>query len=104
MAEAAPESKAGTALGLTVETLTADAAKAAGYEGEKGVLVSQVDEDSSAAQAHIQPGDLVTEVNRVSVASVAEFQTALAKSKDQGPVLLFVKRKGEGRFVILRPK
>jgi len=91
-------------LAVTIEPLTADKAKELGYDNDRGVLVTDVDEGSPAAMADIQAGDLITEVNREKVASVDEFRDALAKAKGQDTVLLLVKRKDASRFVVVRLK
>jgi len=90
-------------LGLSVEPLTADKAKQLGLNDEQGVLVSAVDDNGAAAAAGIQPGDLIIEVNRSKVASVAEFHSAVAKAKDKASLLMLVKREDSSRFVILKP-
>jgi serine protease Do len=89
-------------LGLTVEPLTADKAEQLGYKDEQGLVVSQVDADGPAAREGIQPGNLITEVNRQKVTNTDEFRDALAKSPDR--VLLLIKNKTASRFVILKVK
>lgn len=88
--------------GLTIEPLTDRQARTLGYEGEDGVLIAQVANDSPAAEAGLRPGDLIVEVNRQRVANVNDFRKALEKSKDK--TLLLVKNKSASRFVVLEPK
>jgi serine protease Do len=87
-------------LGLRVEPLSSELAKQFGYEGEHGVLIRSVDPGSPAALADLQPGDLITEANRQSVASVDELKNALGKSKDSA--LLLIKRKDASMYVSLK--
>jgi serine protease Do len=99
------ESKASSDLGLSVAPLTADAAKRYGLdEDEKGVVVTDVDEGSPAAAAELQPGDLITEVNREKVTTVSEFRAALDKATEKKSILMLVKRQGGSFFVIVRKK
>ncbi|HUI05432.1 MAG TPA: DegQ family serine endoprotease [Verrucomicrobiae bacterium] len=99
------ESKSTADLGLTVAPVTADAAKRYNLdETDKGVVVTDVDDDSPAADAGLRPGDLVTEVDRRAVASVDDFREAVTKTKGKDGLLMLVKRDGTSRFVILRPK
>jgi serine protease Do len=91
-------------VGLTVEPLSANKAKELSYEKAEGVLITDVDEDSPAAEAGLQPDDLITEVNHEKVTSVDGFRNALAKAKDKGNALLLVKRKDASRFVIVKFK
>jgi serine protease Do len=99
------ESKTASDLGLTVEPLTAE--KAAQYhldESDKGVVVTDVDQDSPAAEAELAPGDLITEVDHTPVNSVSEFHSAVAKAKGKDSILLLVKRGDASRFVIIKAK
>jgi serine protease Do len=92
-------------LGLSVAPLTADKAKQYNLdEGEKGVVVTDVDDGSPAAVAELHPGDLITEVDRQPITNVNEFRDALAKAKDKESVLMLVKRESASRFVIVRQK
>ena len=51
-------------LGLRVDTITPEIAKALRLESIKGVIVSQVAADGPAAEAGIRRGDVVREINR----------------------------------------
>ncbi len=86
-------------LGLQVQTLTPELARENGLEGEKGVLITQVQQGSLASLAGLQAGDLIVEADRRRVASVDELQSIVAKAKDR--VLLLVKHKGASVFVVL---
>jgi serine protease Do len=101
-ASSEPVKTAADKLGLSVEPLTADKADQLGYKDEQGVLVSEVEDGSPAAQAGLQPGDLITEINREKVAKPSEFRDAITKAKDR--VLLLIKRKDMSRFVIITTK
>ncbi len=96
-----PESKS-TDFGLSVEPLSGDKARALGLDNEAGVLVTSVDNDSPAEAAHIQPGDLIVEVNHMRVAKPEEFHDAIGKSKNKA--LLLVKNKDGTRFAVLTAK
>ncbi|HUX24289.1 MAG TPA: DegQ family serine endoprotease [Burkholderiales bacterium] len=86
--------------GLSVQALTPDLAKQLGLEGERGALVSDVDEGGPASLAGLQSGDLITEANHQPIADVAELRRVLDTAKDS--VLLLVKRRGQSLFVVLR--
>ena len=91
-------------LGVTVENLTSELAGRLNYELDEGVIVTQVKESSPAAEAGIQPGVLISSVNRKSVSNVTQFNAALAESKDSEVVLLLVKDREFSRFVALNLK
>ncbi len=54
--------------------------------------MTDVAEGSAASEAGIEAGDIVEEVNRTPVRSVAEYRAVLAKAKKGAPVLLLLKR------------
>lgn len=98
----APPANRLASAGLRLRTLTPDLAQRLGLQGEKGVLVTAVEAGSPAAEANLEPGDLIVEVNRTPVTSVADLQKALGRPA--GTVLLLVKRQGANVFVVLKVK
>jgi serine protease Do len=96
-----PDDKA--ALGVAVAPLTPElAAQAKLPRNAKGVVVQQVNPDGRAADAGIQAGDIILEVNRQPVQSVEELRAAVRKATDR-PTLLLVSREGRELFVTVRP-
>jgi len=86
-------------LGLTAVPLTPGIAAQIGVKPEtRGLVVQQVDAAGPAAQAGIEPGDVIREVNRQPVSSVADVQNALARSGTRPPLLL-ITRGSETVFV-----
>ncbi len=56
------------------------------------VIVRKVVHGTPAAQAGLQPGDLVREVNSAEVSSVEEFRRAAARARRSGQLVLLVQR------------
>lgn len=99
------KSRPSSDLGLTIAPLTTDTAKQYNLDAsDKGVVVTDADEGSPAAAAELQPGDLITEVDRQTVTGVDDFRDAVARAKGKDSILMLVKRNGTSRFVILRQK
>lgn len=96
---AAPEQAA--KLGLSVQPLTPELAQRYGLTEKTGLVIADVDPGSPAAQAGLQEGDLIVEVNRKRVTQVSELQSAVAASRKEGSILLLVKRKNLSLFVAL---
>ena len=67
-----------------------------------GLLVQDVNPEGRAADAGIQAGDVIEQVNRQSVQSVDDLKAALRRSADK-PVLLLVNRQGNEVFITVRP-
>lgn len=88
--------------GLTVQPLTAETASRYGLDADdQGLLVTRVDPNGSAANAGIRQGDLIQEVNRQPVKTVAEFSTAVRQSGAR-PALVLVKRRNAVIYVTLK--
>ncbi len=67
-----------------------------------GVEVSRVKPGSPAQRAGIQPGDVILEINRQPVKSVAEFKTLVGRLRKGDIVLLTVARGEQTFFITLR--
>jgi serine protease Do len=91
---------AGAVLGVSVENLTADTAQQLKLAPQtKGVVVDEVTPSSRAAEAGLQPGDVIQQVNRKPVTSVSDFKQMINSAKTDNPVLLLVYRQGTTLFL-----
>jgi serine protease DegQ len=70
------------------------------YERVKGVWVSAVAPGSVAERLGLRADDIITGVNRESIASVAELTAALNNAKP--PIALQVQREGRALFLLVR--
>jgi len=88
--------------GLSLQPLTAESASRYGLEmDDQGLLVTRVDPSGAAANAGIRQGDLIQEVNRQPVRTLAEFNAALARSEAK-PALVLVKRRDQVTYLTLK--
>ena len=86
--------------GVTVENLTPEQANQLKLsQATKGVVVDEVSPASRAANAGLQPGDVIQEVNHHSVKSVGDFKQAVSSTSKDTPVLLLVNREGNTMFL-----
>jgi serine protease Do len=91
------------ALGVSVAPLTPEVARRFNLpRTAKGVVVQEVDPDGRAADAGIQAGDVIEQVNREAVSSIDELRTAVRRTTDR-PVMLLVNREGREIFVTVKP-
>ncbi len=88
-------------LGFSVENLTDELAERYGYEGQSGVIVTNVEPGSQAARLGIVPWMIIKEVNQEAVRNTRQFNEAIAKARKKGKALLLVKRDRFQRFVLL---
>jgi serine protease Do len=91
------------ALGLNLSSISDEARKRFSIkENVKGVVVTRVDPNSSAADKRIQPGEIIVEVGQEAVSSpadVARRVEALKKDGRKSALLLVSNAQGEVRFV-----
>ena len=75
-----------------------------GDDVTKGVVVTEVQPGSAAADEQLQPGDVVVEAGQDAVESPQDLSRKVGQAKAQGKktVLLMVQREGDLRFVALR--
>ncbi len=92
----------GTLQGITVQALTPEIRQQFGLAPDlQGVVISNLEPESPAAQVGLQPGDVIEEINRHSVSSVGDFQRLAAEAK--GDTLLRINRQGNGAFIVVSP-
>ena len=90
--------------GMQVGDITPEIAQRFHLEGTKGVVIQKVAPDSPSADAGLQPGDVVLEINHDKVGAVSEF-VAKAKEAQTGkkPALLLVQRGGATLYTVIKP-
>ena len=99
---AQPERQEVGKFGLQVQELTKDVAERLHLPVEKGVVVTDVEDNSIAAAQDIQREDVITEVDGKPVANVQSFREALNKADPKRGVLLYLDRKGSKTFAVLK--
>jgi Do/DeqQ family serine protease len=86
-------------LGVGVVPLTPEIASELGLRrGTQGVVIQSVEPDGPAAEAGLQPGDVIQEVNRQPVRTPEEMRSALQRSGNRTPLLL-INRRGQALYV-----
>jgi serine protease Do len=86
--------------GLRVENLTPERASRVGIEAQKGVLVVDVDPASFGDDLGFARGDVIADVNRQSVTSVAEYKAVVSKLKPGQNVVFKVLRRQDADRVL----
>jgi serine protease Do len=70
----------------------------------EGVVVTSVEKNSIAARGGVSKGDVITEINREKVTSVADFNKIMKKAEKEGSALLLVQSGVGSRFILLKAK
>jgi len=91
-------------LGITVQNLTPEMARRFRLSNQTGVVVTGVEPGSPAAEAGIQTGDIIREVNRKPVADASDLAKQIKQAKDQSSVLLLVQRGQNSLFAAVTPR
>ncbi|MBV9226513.1 MAG: PDZ domain-containing protein, partial [Acidobacteriaceae bacterium] len=68
-----------------------------------GVVVTDVDQSSPAADAGVGRGLVITSVNRHPVANAQDFKREMAQAGDK-PVLLTINQGGTSALIVVQPK
>ena len=98
------EEHGGVLEGVEAQNLTPEIAQQLGLPaGTFGVVVTGVAQDSPAAEAGLQRGDVIQEVNRRTVNNLAEYRRAVAQAGNQ-PVLLLINRARTTLYVVVQSR
>ncbi len=101
-AEKADAGARGTAaLGVRVQNMTSDLKEAFGTQGERGVLISQVLDDSAAQKAGLKAGDVIVEIAGDGVASVDDLKGAVKRHAPGDELKLEIVRDRQGQTLQL---
>ncbi len=92
-------------LGLTLSKITPRLRNTFSIDDSiEGVLVTQVDPNSAAAEKQIRPGDVIVEIGQEEVSSPVDVVNVVKRvsGEDKKTILLGLNRRGDFRFVAVR--
>jgi len=89
-------------LGLVVQDITAEIAKHLNLKDRKGVIVTDVLPGSPAQEADIRSGDVIREIGRRPVRSVADFKEAVKRSNVKEGVVMLIQRENATFYAVIR--
>ena len=78
--------------GLAMQNMPPEERTRMGLAGNEGVLVTAVMPESPAANANVQEGDIILQINQVPVSTVQGVRNEVAKAKRDKPLLLLLRR------------
>jgi serine protease Do len=97
--ETALAKSSGGYFGINVQELNKDLAKQLGISNNTGLIVTGVEDGSSADNVGIQQNDIIIQVNKVKVASLKQYTAEMKKAAERKSVVLLIKRGNSNFFV-----
>ena len=91
-------------IGVEPSDITAELAAALGVPENSGTVVTGVLPGSPAARAALQPGDIITRVNKNAVRNVQDLLAMVAALSPGSTAELAVQRKGQALIVPITPE
>jgi serine protease Do len=86
-------------LGVQVQPVTAGIAESLGMKTAQGALVDEAQPDTPAAQAGIQPGDVITAVNGTTIKDSRALAREISAMAPDSSAKLDILRKGEAKTI-----
>ena len=86
--------------GLHVEDLTPDRGHRVGMDGQKGVMVTEIDPATFADDLGFGRGDVIAEINREAVTSVSDYRKAVSKLKASDEVVFKIFRRQDSDRIL----
>lgn len=81
-------------LGVSIQPLTPELASSFGHAGTSGALIAQVVDDTPAAEAGVEPGDIIVRIDGDAVESPRELVNSIAMRDPGESITLTVERNG----------
>src|SRR5262249_13008086 len=103
-ADTTPEAAKKSKWGLALRELQPEERAELKLKDSEGVLVTSVLPESPAAEAGVQEGDVIVEVNKTPVGSVAALKKETDKVEGDKPLLLLLRRENSNRYASLAAK
>ena len=94
-----PGEVAPSEFGLHVEEMTPERGRRVGVEAQKGVIVTEVEPASFAEDLLFLRGDVITEINRTRINSVADYRKAVSNLKAGDDIVFKVLRRQARRLI-----
>jgi serine protease Do len=98
-AQLEPSGKGKSLLGLETRPITPEIARQLNLRTTEGVVVARVEEDGPAAEAGLQRGDVIREVNRQRIRSVPDYERVTQGLKPGDRVTVLLQRGPQSLYV-----
>ncbi len=89
-------------LGLVVQDITPEIAKHLNIKDRKGVIITDVTPGSPAQDADIRSGDIIKEIGRKPIRSIADFKETMGSVNIKEGVVMLIKRDNTTFYTVIR--
>ncbi len=89
-------------VGITVEEFSSSSPRKPRTEKSSGIFIAQIDTRGPAADAELQPGDVIVSVDGKEIDSIEDFREAISKGNLTKGLRFVVESQGMQRFAIVR--
>jgi Do/DeqQ family serine protease len=86
-------------LGVRVENLTPRNRRRFGASATVGVVISDLSNESYLARIGVRPGDVIRQIDQLTVGSIEEFQQAIVKYRHKKTVVILLQRSDQGYYI-----
>jgi len=87
-------------LGIRVSKITPEIARRFNMKEDAGIIVIGVEPGSKGAEAGVQPGDIIKEINHADVQTVEDYTEIIESTPEGEPLNMFIRRMNMGFIVI----
>ncbi len=94
----------GARLGVEVQRMTPELREYFGVDASRGVLVARVEPESPAAEAGIEPGDVILEADGKAIQSPRELVRILRRSPEGEKLAILLSRRGQEKRLQVTPE
>jgi len=93
-------------MGMSVQDLDDSLAQRMGYENQKGVIITDVDQSGPAALVDNPPqrGDLIQEIEGTEIKNMSDYRKAIEKIKDEKKVMVRLRRASSDPWYVVLKK
>lgn len=89
-------------LGMSVQEITPDIARYFNLKEKRGVIISNIEQNSLAAEAGLREGDIVQEINRKKITSIEDYRKEMREVKEKDTILFLVRRGQNTLFIAVK--
>jgi serine protease Do len=93
-------------MGMSAQDLDDSLAQRMGYENQKGVIITDVDQSGPAALVDNPPqrGDLIQEIEGTEIKNMSDYRKAIEKTKDEKKVMVRLRRASSDPWYVVLKK